>query len=112
MSHLSGDDQKTIKQICLRYADIFCLKGDKLGTTNVYCPFIAVRPNSQPSFSKPYKIPYSQKEELCKQVDKMLNDEIIEETRSEWNSPLLLVPKKSENDSKKWRLVIDYRKVN
>lgn len=42
----------------------------------------------------------------------MLNDEIIEEAKSEWNSPLLLVPKKSENGKNKWRLVIDYRKLN
>lgn len=112
LSHLSGDDEKTIKKICLKYADIFCLIGDKLGTTNVYCPSLAVKPNSQPSFSKPYKIPHAQKQEVCEQVEKMLQDNIIEETKSEWNSPLLLVPKKSGNDTKKCRLVIAYRKVN
>lgn len=112
LNHLSGSDEKAIKQICLKYSDIFCLKGDKLGTTNVYCPSLTVKPNIQPAFSKPYRLPFSQKEEVCKQVENMLKDGIIEETKSEWNSPLLLVPKKSDNDSKKWRLVIDYRKVN
>lgn len=42
----------------------------------------------------------------------MLKDDIIEETQSEWSSPILLVPKKSDNTNKKWRLVIDYRKLN
>ena len=112
LNHLAGSDMKTIKQICLKYADIFCLEGDKLETTNVYCPTVTVKPNSQPLFSKPYRLPHSQRNEVCRQVRKMLEDEIIEETKSEWNSPLLLVPKKSDTNEKKWRLVIDYRKVN
>ena len=68
----------------------FVLEGDKLETTNVYCPTVTVKPNSQPSFSKLYRIPHSQKNEDCRQVERMLQDEIIEETKSEWNSPLLL----------------------
>lgn len=43
----------------------------------------------------------------------MLKEGIIEPCQSEWSSPLLLVPKKpDENGNKKWRLVIDYRKLN
>lgn len=43
----------------------------------------------------------------------MLENDIIEEGQSEWASPLLLVPKKSDNpNEKKWRVVIDYRKLN
>lgn len=43
----------------------------------------------------------------------MLSEGIIEPTRSEWSSPVLLVPKKSDmNNEKKWRLVVDYRKLN
>ncbi|CAK1597489.1 unnamed protein product [Parnassius mnemosyne] len=41
----------------------------------------------------------------------MLDDDIIEKSSSEWSSPILLVPKKSES-SQKWRLVIDFRKLN
>jgi hypothetical protein len=38
---------------------------------------------------------------------------IITESRSPWNSPLLIVPKKADGaGEKKWRLVIDYCKVN
>lgn len=37
----------------------------------------------------------------------------MEKSDSPWNSPLLLVPKKSnENGERKFRLVIDYRKLN
>lgn len=43
----------------------------------------------------------------------MLDNDIIEETTSEWSSPVLLVPKKSDkNGEKKWRLVVDYKQLN
>lgn len=44
---------------------------------------------------------------------RMLADDVIEESQSEWNSPVILVPKKSNSlNDKKWRVVIDNRKVN
>lgn len=42
----------------------------------------------------------------------MLKDKIIENTDSEYNSPTLLVSKKSSDGNQKWRLVIDYRQLN
>lgn len=43
----------------------------------------------------------------------MLRDDIIEPTASEWFSPLLLVPKRSDGlGNQIWKLVVDYRLVN
>jgi hypothetical protein len=42
-----------------------------------------------------------------------LKEGIIAESNSPWNSPLLVVPKKTdENGEKKWQLVVDFRKLN
>jgi len=56
--------------------------------------------------------------EIQKQVGKLITDGIVEpssivEPASEYNSPLLLVPKKPSPGSKqkKWRLVIDYLQI-
>lgn len=43
----------------------------------------------------------------------MLADEIIEPSRSPSNAPLLMVPKKADSEgNKKWRVVVDFRKLN
>lgn len=64
-------------------------------------------------YTKPYRLPYSQKYEIQKQIDSLLEEGIIEPCQSEWSSPILLVPKKETIDKQKqWRLVIDYRKLN
>jgi len=56
-----------------------------------------------------YRIPHSQKKEVDKQVDKLFKNKTIEPLVSEYNSPLLIVPKKSlpSSTDKRWRLVID-----
>ena len=45
---------------------------------------------------------------LRKEIDKLLADDIIEESTSDWSSPAILVPKPGGSI----RCVIDYRKVN
>lgn len=65
-----------------------------------------------PSYIPNYKTIHSQHEEIQSQVRKMLNEKIIEPSVSPYNSPILLVPKKSCNGDKKWRLVVDFRQLN
>lgn len=113
LKHLNSEEQQSIKNICAKYNDIFYLNGDKLTTTKIYKHSIALKPNTVPLYSKPYRLPHSQKREIKEQIDHMLKQGIIEPCNSEWSSPVLLVPKKTDlSGSKKWRLVIDYRKLN
>lgn len=113
LDHIQPNDRETIQAICAKYADIFQLPGDKLTTTNVYEQSITLKPNTKPVYTKQYRIPNSTKSELENQIKGLIKNDIIEECQSEWSSPILLVPKKSDNSSKRvWRLVIDYRKLN
>jgi hypothetical protein len=58
-------------------------------------------------------LPHSQREEINSQLKQMERDEIIEPSESAWYSPILLVPKKLDASGKpKYRLVVDYRKLN
>jgi len=53
------------------------------------------------------------KEEVRKQIAKMLDQNIIRNSHTPWAAPVWVVPKKSDSSrQKKWRLVIDFRKLN
>jgi len=58
-------------------------------------------------------LPESQKQEVRRQVEELKRRGIITENNSPCNSPLLVVPKKAyDTGGQRWRLVIDYRKLN
>lgn len=102
-----------IEKICAKLADVFYLENDPCIVTNVFKQKIRLKKGSSPAYVKCYKIPKFKKLEIQKQVNKMLHDGIIEPTSSEWSAPLLVVPKKPDNDgNKKWRVVIYYRRLN
>lgn len=68
--------------------------------------------DDDPVYIKNYRLPQAHKHEIHEQVQNMLNQNIIEPSNSPYNSPILLVPKKSTDDKPKWRLVVDYRQLN
>lgn len=113
LSYLNTEEKIGIENICAKYADVFHLPGDKLSVTNLMEHNITLKDNITPVYVKPYRVPHSMKPEINKQIQEMLNNDIIEEAVSEWSSPVLLVPKKADkSNEKKWRLVIDYRQLN
>lgn len=68
--------------------------------------------NQEPVYIKNYRLPHSHKEEIDNQINKLIRNEAIEPSQSNYNSPIILVPKKSQDGNKKYRLCIDYRRVN
>lgn len=63
-------------------------------------------------YVKNYRLPYAQRSEIDSQVDGMLKAGVIERSKSCYNSSVVLVPKKSVNGDKRWRLCVDFRQVN
>lgn len=53
-----------------------------------------------------------QKAEINEQVKKLLKNDLIEICTSNYNSPLIVVPKKSTDGKRKWRMCVDYRALN
>lgn len=98
-------------KLCEDYADIFHLDGDKPTTNNFYAQDLHVQ-DTTPVYIKNYRLPQSQKSEIKAQVTKLLENDLIEYSKSPYNSPLLLVPKKSTDGTQKWRLCVDFRMLN
>jgi len=52
-------------------------------------------------------------EEVNRQITEMLGDGIIHPSMSQWNAPILVVPKKTDaSEKQKLRIVVDFRKLN
>lgn len=102
-----------LEKLCKEYTDIFALETDKISANNFYKQKFKLTDDT-PVYIKNYRIPHTHKQEIVKQVDKLLQDGIIEPSNSAYNSPLLLVPKKPlpNSSEKRWRMVIDYRQLN
>jgi hypothetical protein len=109
LEHLNSEEQKQITDICLEYSDLFTFKSEPLSETNSISHTI---PTQTPIKLKPYRLPHAQQSEI-NQVRTMLEQGVIESSTNPWNSPLLIVPKKSDaSGEKKYRIVVDFRKVN
>ena len=62
---------------------------------------------------KSYRLPERHKDEINKQIQEILEKNTIEPSDSPFNSPICVVPKKLDaSGRRKWRLIIDFRKLN
>ena len=91
-----------------KFRDTVALSGDPLGRTNLIEHNVTLEKGTKPFFIPNYRLPIGRREIVDNLVLDMKKQGVIKESRSPYNSPLLLVPKKDGS----WRLVIDFRKLN
>lgn len=112
LDHTNLEEREAIEKLCFEYRDIFYCEHLPLTFTNQVMHQIRTT-NEEPIFIKPYRHPPSQNAEIQKQVDKLLHDNVIQESFSPWSAPVHLVPKKVDaSGERKFRMVIDYRRLN
>lgn len=112
LDHMNEEERISIVELCHEYKDIFYTDQLPLTFTNQVKHFIRTK-NEDPIYTKPYRQPPAQTEEIKRQVEKLLEDNVIRESFSPWSSPVHLVPKKLDASGEiKYRMVIDYRRLN
>lgn len=94
LKDLPDSTRSSILKLCSEYSDIFNLQDDLLTCNNFYKQKIRLKDES-PVYIKNYRNTHNQRDEICRQVDKLVENDIIEPSVSSYNSPILLVPKKS-----------------
>jgi transposase InsO family protein len=103
---LSTKEKRQLQNVLLRNKDVFQLKGEPLGKTDLVQH--EIKTEGQPIRQPPRRYPLGLRSEGEKQVRDMLDQEVIEPSASPWSSPVVLVKKKDDS----YRFCVDYRKLN
>lgn len=112
VEHLNSEEKTKLLQLINKFKKIFYTENSDLTFTNAIKHEIRTV-NNIPINTKTYRYPYIHKEEVGRQIKEMLNGGIIRPSHSPYSAPVWIVPKKLDaSGKKKWRLVVDYRKLN
>ena len=98
---------KEVLRILLQFSDVISIGG--YGKTNLITHPINVLPGTAPIKMKHRPLNPVMEESLRQQIDRWLEQRVVEEADSPWSFPLVPVPKKN---SKEIRWAVDYRKLN
>ena len=104
---LTESQKADLQNLLNEYRDIFALKPNELGRTNVVQHHIDTG-DHPPIKQRPYRVPMAQRERIERCIDDMLEQGIIRPSTSAWSSPVVLVKKPDGSD----RFCCDLRKVN
>ena len=104
LSHLPLVQRKELAEVITQYMEVF---PDVPSKTNLIEHDVDVG-DSAPIKQHPYRVSPMKKELLDKEVQYILENDIIEESQSNWSSPCILVPKHDGG----FRFCTDFRKVN
>ena len=103
-TELDTNQAKEVSKLLKDFSDVFT---DIPGTTDLVEHDIVLT-SSQPVRSRPYPVPYALKHEIRKEIDNMLDMDIIQPCTSSYASPVVIV-KKSDGTN---RFCCDFRKLN
>ena len=110
--HMNEEEKHALRKVISKNKEVLYVETDRLSFTHKIKHNIRTFDNI-PVHSKSYKYPYVYEKEVQEQIKKMLADGVVRESISPYTSPVWVVPKKSDaSGRKKFRLVIDYRKLN
>ena len=102
--NLTAEQQADVTRLLDEFQCIFT---DMHGTTHLAEHKIELTTKS-PICVRPYPIPYAKRQEVEKEVQAMLEADVIEPAMSDYNSPIVLVKKKDGTN----RFCVDFRRIN
>ncbi|EFO92653.1 hypothetical protein CRE_16387 [Caenorhabditis remanei] len=108
-SKLSKAAKIQIRKLICKYPDAFVGSDGRIGKfKGVTTHHIELVDDHTIPQARPYRLNPEQKDKLEKELRKMRDNDLIEESSSPYTSPLLMIPKSNGEI----RIVIDYRKLN
>jgi len=112
LEHLNTEERAHVERLIEKNSDCFHLSGERLDYTNVLEHRIPTI-NEIPIHTRQYRFPVIHKDEINRQVNELLEQEIVKPSNSPYNTPVWIVPKKADSKgNKRWRMVLDFRGLN
>lgn len=110
--HMNSEEKETVLKLIKEYSDIFHVEGNKLTFTHKIKHEINTS-DELPVYTRSYRYPEVHRKEVQKQIQNMLDQNIIRPSTSPWCSSIWVVSKKPDaSGQQKWRIVVDYRRLN
>ena len=106
-AELNTDQYSLAEKLISSYADVFAAPGEPLGRTTLVEHSIDTQ-GHPPIRDKMRRYPYKQLEIMNKEVDRMLEQDVIEPSMSPWSSAIVVVTKKDGSA----RMCLDVRRLN
>ena len=103
---LAPQEKQQLYTLLQEYRDVISEKGE-LGRTSIVHHEINTQ-DAVPIKQTPRRLPGNRRQEVHQLLDKMLEQKVIEPSRSPWASPIVLVRKKDGTT----RFCVDFRKLN
>lgn len=104
---LSSADQERLYKLLQRYRSCFATNLSELGCTTEGAMHIELHDN-RPVVYRPYRMSFHEREKVRNIVEELLQNDIVQESQSNYASPVLLVKKKNGEA----RLCVDFRGLN
>lgn len=112
MNHLNIDERNNVTTLIRNHHERFHLPVEQLSSTHILRHRIPTV-DGYPINTKQYRFPQIHKTEINRQVQELLKGDNIRQSQSPYNTPIWIVPKKSDSQgNKRWRMVLDFRSLN
>ena len=107
-SDLTETEKEKLQIFLKKNRSSFATNMSELGKTDLYKHKIVTVSDARHVRSAPYRQTPPAQRNLESEIQELLKNDIIEESNSEWFSPVVMVKKKNGE----FRLAVDYRKLN
>lgn len=105
--HLTVEQRKQFRQLIEEYADVFAGDKNALGLTDEVTHRITLHDDT-PIKQSHYRVAHNKRKFLDEEVKRMYQQGIVVDSKSDWASPVVLVPKPNGE----WHFCVDFRQLN
>jgi hypothetical protein len=112
LGHLSQEERAVMGTVLTKYRHVFHEASSHDFPRTDLVEHRIVTGDTRPIRKSSNRVPFALRKEMENQVQEMLRKGVIEESTSLWNFPAILVPKKSQDGTPKFRFCVDFRALN